>query len=171
MKRLAWMLPAAMLTVLPPKTCQAQEIVPNTITPPLSFCFGKTSHCVLPDLNLSTISYDLVLKKWDGAVSTVGIGYMLLFYSTEPWASGLAAHVAGHFGQSGPNYLAVTPTIIVARYIEIGFTLKLADGSIGRSITLGLGAGLDLLTGRTMATRLSETRASAKNTTPVRYPP
>lgn len=137
----------------------AQAQTPNDVAPPISFCIGQTATCVMPDLNLQAVNYDLTAKKWSGGVTVIGVGYELLFYSDQPWASGIALHGAGQFTQTGPSYFALTPTLVVAKYFEIGGTFALMDGSIGKSITLGLGVPWDLLTGRTMAARMAAARA------------
>lgn len=137
-----------------PRPSSAQSPVPNSVAPPLSFCLGKSAHCVMPDFNLSTVNYDLRAKKWDAGVTSIGAGYVLLFYADQPWASGLALHVGGRFGQSGPNYLALTPTLVVCRYFEAGTTVKLVDGGVDYYLTFGLGLAFDLMTGRTIPERL-----------------
>jgi len=141
----------------PPSTSRAQT--PNAVAPSASFCLGESAHCVMPDINLSTINYDLKAKKWDAGVTGVSAGYMLLFYSDRPWASGIAVHVGGKFGQSGPNYFAATPTLVFCRYFEGGVTIKLIDGGVDTLVTLGVGFAWDFLTGQTMPARL---QAAAK---------
>lgn len=176
------LLPISLLALMMlPSTAHSQETAPAVLTPPISFCIGRTSHCVMPDLNLNTVNYDLTTKKWDAGVTTVGVGYALIFYSDQPWGSGIAVHGAGQWNQkSSPSYFALIPTVVLARYFEIGFGLKFMDGSIGKSLTLGLGAGLDLLTGKTMATRFEEAKITpstpsapppASPTTPPTSPP
>jgi len=150
--------------------CTAQDVVPSTVAPPISFCVGNTTHCVMPDLNVSTINYDLGAKKWDAGVTTIGVGYELLFYSTEAWASGVALHAAGQWSQSKPSYFALIPTLVLAKYFEVGARFSLMDGSTGKAMTFGLGAGLDLLSGKTMSARVSESRA-AQHSTPSMVSP
>jgi hypothetical protein len=137
------------------------QITPNSVAPPISFCIGQTTTCVMPDFNLQVVNYDLTTKKWSGGVTAIGAGYELLFFSDQPWASGIALHGAGQFTQAGPNYFAITPTVVVAKYFEIGGTFTLMDGSIGKSITLGLGIPFDVVTGATMQTRLANARRAA----------
>jgi hypothetical protein len=97
---------ASLLTVFLSLPYGAHEITPNTTSPPLSFCLGKTPHCMMPDLIVNAVNYDLAAHKWDtGATS-------------------------------------------------IGTILELMDDSFIRSITLGLRAPLDLLTGETMSSRI-----------------
>jgi hypothetical protein len=126
---------------------------PSSISPVLSFCIGITFHCVLPDLNLMAVNYDLSTKKWDGQVQSVGLGYALLFYSDKPYASGVALHGAGQFKDSGPKYFSIIPTLVFARYFEVGATFQLADGAINKWLTLGVGFQSDVLSGRPMASR------------------
>lgn len=139
-------------------TAQAQ-ITPNSVAPDISFCFGKTATCVMPDLNISVVNYDLVEQKWTSGVTTIGLGYQLLFFADQSWASGIAVHGAGQFAQQGASYFAVTPTLVLAKYFEAGATFSFRDGSIGKSITLGLGVPWDLATGRTMSARMAAARA------------
>ena len=115
----------------------------------------------MPDFNLSTVNYDFSSKKWAEGVVGVGAGYMLLFWSTSPLASGVALHGAGQFGQGQPSYFALTPTLVLARYFEAGATIKLADGNnTSVQLTLGLGIAWDLLTGRTMGERLTDAKVA-----------
>jgi hypothetical protein len=133
-------------------------ISPNLLAPPISFCFVQSTTCVMPDFALSVVNYDLGAKKWTGEVQTVGVGYMLLFASDQPYASGIAIHGAGQFQQSGPKYFALLPTLVLARYFEVGATFQFADGAINKFITLGLGFGFDLVSGGTMGSRLQAAR-------------
>ena len=128
--------------------------IPNLLAPPISFCFGQSTTCVMPDFTLSVVSYDLDAKKWTGEIQTIAVGYMLLFAADQPYASGIAIHGGGQFQQSGPKYFTLIPTLVIARYLEVGAAFQFADGSIGKFITLGLGAGFDLITGATMGERL-----------------
>ncbi|HVP24125.1 MAG TPA: hypothetical protein VMS77_09475 [Conexivisphaerales archaeon] len=157
---LALIVALTLLSVSTPRTCVAQDIIPNMVAPPISFCIGQTTHCVMPDFNVNTVNYDLGAKKWDAGITTIGVGYALLFYSTEAWASGLAVHAAGQWSQSKPSYFAIIPTLVIAKYFEVGAKFSFMDGSIGKAITLGLGASLDVLTGQTMRARLSSARAA-----------
>lgn len=138
------------------------DLALDDVAPPLSFCFGKTSICVMPDLNLSTVNYDLDAKKWDAGVTSVGVGYMLLFASDRPYASGIALHGAGQWSQTGPSYFALVPTVVLAKYFEVGVRLSFMDGSIGKYLTLGLGANADVimswLTGKNIRERLAAKR-------------
>lgn len=144
----------------------AQAQTPNAVAPTMSFCLGESTHCVMPDFNVSAINYDLRKKKWDGGVTSVGAGYMLLFYSDQPWASGIAVHVGGKFSQSEPNYFALTPTLVACRYFEAGVTIKLVDGGVDTLVTLGVGLAWDFLTGRTMPTRLKASRTQSQGARP-----
>ena len=141
----------------------ARAQTPNDVAPPISFCIGQTATCVMPDFNIQAINYDLTAKKWVGGVTTIGIGYELLFYSDQPWASGFALHGAGQFAQSGstgPSFFAITPTIVLLRYFELGATFSLMDGSIGKSITGGLGIPFDIVTGQAMHVRIATMRGA-----------
>ena len=47
----------------------------DDVSPRLSFCLGKSDHCVMPDFNLSTVNYDLSSKKWQGGVTSSALPY------------------------------------------------------------------------------------------------
>jgi hypothetical protein len=115
---------------------------------------------VLPDLGTSAVSYDLRAKRWDAGASSLGVGYALLFWSDRPWAPGVALHASGRWGQAG-SHLDLAPTIVVLRYLHAGATYRLSDGGGGWYLTLGAGASLDLLSGRTMRERLADARVAA----------
>ncbi len=124
----------------------AAEPIPSDAAPPISFCLGQTFHCVVPDFNLNTVSYDLGSKKWKAGVTQVGVGYALLFYSDQPWSSGVALHAAGQWSQGQPSYFAVTPTLVFAKFFEVGATFVFLDGAIEKDLTLGLSANFEVLT-------------------------
>jgi hypothetical protein len=143
-------------------TARAAEPTPSDVAPPISFCLGKSFHCVLPDFNLHTAVYDLEAKKWKTGVSTVAVGYMLLFYSDQPWGSGVAVHAAGQWDQGQPSYFAIEPTMVFAKYFELGFSFVFLDGAIEKNLVIGLSANAELfmrlLTGKSLPTRLSEAK-------------
>jgi hypothetical protein len=150
-----------------PSPTQA-EVTPDTVAPPLSFCIGKTTTCVMPDFNLSTVNYDLKAKKWEVGTTTFGIGYMLLLASDRPYASGVAVHIAGQWSQSTPSYLALAPTLVLAKYFEVGATVRLMDGGVDTVLSFGLGANSDtlvaLLTDKNLGDRLRTARLQAGET-------
>lgn len=152
------------LALARPSQAQAQ-VTPDRVAPPLSFCIGETSACVMPDFNLTTINYDLAAKKWQAGTTSLGIGYMLLLASDKPYASGVAVHVAGQWSQSQPSYLALAPTLVLLKYFELGATWNLMDGGDKWYITFGLGANADtlmaLLTGKNLNDRLRAARLTA----------
>jgi len=156
MKRslLSSLLSAATLALLLLPASRGSAQTPSDLAPALSFCFGESTHCVMPDFNLSTVSYDLDAKKWATGVARFGAGYALLFYSDQPWSFGVSAHFAGQLSQSEANYLAVMPSVVVARYLHVGTTLTIADGYFGKALSIGVGAPLDLLSGKTMGERV-----------------
>jgi len=147
-------------SVTPRSQSQLADPSADDVSPRLSTCLGRTTHCVMPDFDLGAVSYDFGAKKWQGGVTSIGVGYMLLFWSTSPLASGVALHGAGQFSQGQPSYFALTPTLVLARYFEAGCTLELADGGFSAQLTLGLGVAWDLLTGKTMGERLTSARAA-----------
>jgi len=140
----------------------AAEPVPSDVAPPLSFCLGETYHCVLLDLNLQSVNYDLSTKKWQSGVKTLSAGYVLMFYSNEPWGFGPALHGEGQWSQGEPSSFGLTATGVFFRYFEVGVTFVLLDGKIDKYLTLGLSANLEhltrILTGKSMLVRLEEER-------------
>jgi hypothetical protein len=148
-----------------PATVSATEKsqpTPSDVAPPISFCIGQTFNCVLPDFNLNTVSYDLDLKQWKAGVNTVAVGYMFLYASDRPWASGVALHGAGQWSQGAPSYFAVVPTLVVAKYFEVGMSFVFLNGRVEKDVTLGLSANaevlMSLVTGKTMQGRLQAAR-------------
>jgi hypothetical protein len=135
---------------------------PSDVAPPISFCIGQTFNCVLPDFNLNTVSYDLGLAQWKAGVTTVAVGYMFLYASDKPWASGVALHGAGQWSQGAPSFFAIVPTLVVAKYFEIGMSFVFLNGRIEKDVTLGLSANAEILmaviTGKTMPVRLQVAR-------------
>lgn len=140
----------------------ADEPTPSDVAPPISFCLGGTFHCVMPDFNISTVNYDLDAKKWKAGVTSVAVGYMLVFYSDQPWGSGFALHGAGQWSQGQPSYFAIVPTIVLAKYFEVGMSFIFLDGAVEKNLTLGLSANaelfMQLFTGKSVSTRLGEAR-------------
>ncbi len=138
------------------------EVTPSTVAPPISFCIGTSYNCVLPDFNLNTVSYDLDAKKWKAGVTSLAVGYMFLFASDQPWASGFALHGAGQWSQGQPSYFAIVPTVVIAKYFEVGMSFAFMDGAIEKNVTLGLSANAELLmqlvTGKTHSARVLEAR-------------
>jgi hypothetical protein len=136
----------------------AAGVVPDDVSPPLSFCIGETTHCVLPDLGLRAASYDLSARRWeDAGVSDLGAGYALILWSDQPWAPGVAVHASGRWGRSG-SHLDLVPTLVLLRYVHVGATARIGDGGVRFYLTLGAGATLDLLSGRTMRERIVDAR-------------
>lgn len=135
---------------------------PSDVAPPLSFCIGQSFNCVLPDFNLNTVSYDLGAKQWKAGVTSIAVGYMFLYASDQPWASGVALHGAGQWSQGAPSYFAFVPTLVLAKYFEAGMSFVFLNGSIEKDITLGLSANAEILmgwiTGKTMPVRLQAAR-------------
>ena len=149
-------------TLLMSQPVTAAEPTPSSVSPTLSFCFGKTFHCVIPDCNVAAVSYDVSAKKWVGEAESLGAGWALLFYSDQPWSSGIALHGSAQFKEGGPKYLNLVPTLVIARYFEAGVKIQLADGSIGRWLTFGLGGQIDVLSGRSMADRYKDAVLATK---------
>jgi hypothetical protein len=144
-------------------TAKADTPNANSVSPVLSFCLGQSNTCVMPDFGLSTVSYDLDAKKWAGGVQSIGVGYMLLFASDQPWASGIAVHGSFNFSQTEPSFFAPTVTAVLLRYFEVGATFRFMDGAIGKYLTLGANVPFDTLTGKTIPLRMAEARAKAEN--------
>jgi hypothetical protein len=143
-------------------TALAAEPTPSDVAPPISFCIGQTFNCGLPDFNLNTVSYDLGLAQWKAGVTTVAVGYMFLYASDKPWASGAALHGAGQWSQGAPSYFALVPTLVFAKYFEVGMSFVFLNGRIEKDVTLGLSANAEnlmtLVTGKTMSVRLQAAR-------------
>lgn len=144
----------------------AEDPVPNDVAPPLSFCVGRTYHCMFPDMNLSAVNYDLSAKKWQTGVKTIAIGYEFIFYSDKPWGFGPAVHGTGQWGQAD-SFLAITTTAVLLRYFEVGATFVLLDGKVDKFLTFGIAADADiltrLLTGMSMPARLEQLRRTRQN--------
>ena len=143
----------------------ARAQTPSDVAPPLSFCFGATTTCVVPDSGLQAVNYDLIHKQWSGGITGAGIGYALLYKSETPYASGVSVHVTFNFNQAAPSFLAPTFAVVVAHYLEAGYTPVFYDGRIGQQITLMVGLNAEtltaLLTGKRLDARLAEARAAA----------
>jgi hypothetical protein len=152
------------LTLAKPTPARAQ-VTPDKVAPPLSFCIGDTATCGMPDFNLSTVNYNLKTKKWETGTTTFGAGYMLLLASDQPYASGVALHVTGQWSQSTPSYLALAPTLVLAKYFEAGVTVRLMDGGVDTVLSFGVGVNADtlltLLTGKNLNDRLRNARLQA----------
>ena len=160
-------LPVALLilagSLLWGSTARAQT--PSDVAPPLSFCFGASTTCVVPDSGLQAVTYDLTAKKWNGGIQAAGIGWALLYKSETPYASGVSVHATFNFSQSGPSFLAPTFAVVVAHWFEAGYTPVFYDGRIGQQITLMVGLNAEtltkLLTGKNMGQRLSAARLAS----------
>ena len=125
---------------------QAAEPTPSDAAPPISFCIGQSFNCVVPDFNLNAVNYDLGAKKWKAGITTIAVGYAFLYASDQPWSSGIALHGAGSFNQGTPSYFALTPTIVIAKYFEVGASFIFLDGAIEKDLTLGLSLNAEVLT-------------------------
>jgi hypothetical protein len=121
--------------LLAPARAHAQTVTPNDVMPPLSYCFGGSTTCLVEDLGLTAVNYDAVNKKWSGT-SSAGFGYALLWASDTPYASGFSVHATFNFTQSGPSFLAPTFAAVAFHFFEAGYTPVFYDGSIGHQITL-----------------------------------
>lgn len=163
------LLPAALtaLALLASPGAGAQDPTPDSVAPPLSFCFGKTATCVLPDVGLQVVNYDLDAKKWSGGVKKLDLGYALLFAADESYGSGVALHFSFSLGQAVPNYFAPTLTLVLARYFQFGATFELGDGYLKKALTVGSSVPTDLLSGSTLYSRLlAARRVRAAETSP-----
>ena len=157
---------AGILLMLLCSSALAQTPTPNDVAPPLSFCFGATTTCVVEDFNLQMINYDLIAKQWSGGITAAGIGYALLYRSDTPYASGAAVHVAFNFDQGSPSYFAPTFSAVFCHWFEAGYTPVFYDGHIGQKITLMVGLNAEqvmtMLTGKRLGQRLAAKIASAE---------
>jgi hypothetical protein len=134
-------------TLLWPFTARSAEPTPSDESPPISFCFGTSFNCVVPDFNLNTVAYDLGTKQWKAGVTTVAVGYMFLYASDQPWSSGCALHAAGQWSQGQPSYFALVPSLVIAKYFELGMSFIFLNGSIEKDMVLGLSANAENLVG------------------------
>ena len=137
-------------------------LVANDVAPPLSFCFGASTTCVVEDFGLQAVNYDLTAKKWSGGIQAAGFGYALLFASDQPYASGFSVHATFNFSQAAPSFLAPTFAVVVAHWFEFGYTPVFYDGSIGQQLTLMIGLNAEELTSLVTGKRLGARLAAAK---------
>jgi hypothetical protein len=138
---------------------------PNDVAPPLSFCFGSSTTCVMPDSGLQAVNYDLLNKKWSGGITGVGVGYALLFATDKAYASGVSVHATFNFSQEAPSFFAPTFAFVAAHYFEAGYTPVFYDGRIGQQITLMFGINAESImsryTGKNMDQRLAAARLAS----------
>jgi hypothetical protein len=158
MKKLTLASLATALSLLASPPARADGPTPSSVAPPISFCIGQTTHCVMPDFGISVVNYDLVAKKWSGGIQKISAGYQLLFYSDQPYGSGVAVHVSFDVSQQSSNYVSPSFMVVLMRYFEAGYTPTFMDGRVGHALTLGTNVPLDLLSGTTMADRLRAAR-------------
>jgi hypothetical protein len=129
-----------------PQRGEPAPVTPSTASPPLSFCISETTICVVPDVGLQTVSYDLKAKKWQGGVTAMAAGWALLFASNAPYASGVAVHASFNFGQAAPSFFAPTFSFVICRWFEAGYTPVFMDGQIGQQLTFGVNVNAEALT-------------------------
>jgi hypothetical protein len=171
MKRLLFAITLFALTLMP-LAARAQtptpDPTPTTVAPPLSFCIGAGFTCVVPDIGLQTINYDLKAKQWSGGITSVAAGYALLFASDKPYASGVAIHASFDFSQAKPSFFAPTFSLVAFHYFEAGYTPVFMNGQIGQQLTLGVNlnaeAIVSLFTGQNIAQRFATAKAFARAT-------
>lgn len=157
--------------VLGPPSARGDEPVPDSFAPPLSFCIGKSATCVLTDLGLPVVNYDLDAKKWGGGVRRLTAGYALLFAADEVYASGIAGHLSFSLDQAVPDYVAPTFMFVLARYFEFGATFELGDGYFKKYLTAGTSVPFELMAGSTFSSRLLAARRSSATTDELPAPP
>ena len=133
-------------TLLLSSPAQAAEPTPSEAAPPISFCFGTSFNCVVPDFNVNTVAYDLGAKQWKAGITNIAVGYMFLYASDQPWSSGFAIHGAGQWSQGQPSYFAIVPTLVIAKYFEVGVSFIFLNGSIEKDLVLGLSANAEIIT-------------------------
>ena len=153
--------------ILVPSPARAADPTTSDAAPPISFCIGQTFNCVVPDFSLNTVNYDLGAKQWKAGVTSIAIGYAFLYASDQAWSSGVALHGAGSFNQGTPSYFAITPTLVIAKYFEVGASFIFLDGSIEKDLTLGLSINAETLTswlsGKSIAARYQTRLAAARS--------
>ena len=140
-----------------PKAVTATETTFDSVSPPLSVCFGQTATCIVPDFGLQTVNYDLKTKAWSGGITQLAAGWALLFANDKPYASGLAIHASFNFDQKTPSFFAPTFALVSFHWFEIGYTPVFMDGQIGQRLTLGANLNAEsitaLLTGQNLEAR------------------
>ena len=147
---------------------QTPAPTPSDVAPPLSFCIGTGFTCVVPDVGLKNINYDLKAKQWAGGITGVAAGYALLFASDKPYASGVAIHASFDFSQTVPSYFAPTFSLVAFHWFEAGYTPVFMNGQIGQQLTLGVNLNAEaiasLFTGQNISQRLTTAKAFARAT-------
>jgi hypothetical protein len=118
----------------------------SDVAPPLSFCIGQTTTCVMPDFGLQSVNYDLKAKAWSGGITNIAAGYALLFASDQPYASGFAVHASFNFDQKAPSFFAPTFALVGFHWFEVGYTPVFMDGQIGQRLTLGVNLNAEAIT-------------------------
>jgi hypothetical protein len=177
MRRQLFFILTALFIAVPAFAQTPTPITYNDAAPPLSFCLGQSTTCVMPDFGLQTVNYDLKAKAWSGGVQTLAVGYALLFASNQPYASGVALHASFNFDQKTPSYFAPTFAFVGFHWFEIGYTPVFLDGQIGQKLTLGVNLTAEaitaLLTGQSLDARkmaLVQKRAAAEATKSLEPP-
>ena len=64
---------------------------------------------------------------------------------TSPGRRVVALHGAGSFNQGTPSYFALTPTIVIAKYFEVGASFIFLNGAIEKDLTLGFSFNAETL--------------------------
>jgi hypothetical protein len=90
---------------------------------------------------------------WEGCASTSSV-------TPDPATS--TATCKDQWDQGSPSYFALVPTLVFAKYFEVGMSFAFKDGSIEKYITIGLSANAEnltaLVTGKTISTRLQSAK-------------
>lgn len=146
----------ALFTFVPVPASAEDAPTTTTAAPPISFCINDSFTCVTPDFYTKFANYDLRDKKWVAGVSEIGVGYSLLFFSDQPYASGVALHGAFDLSQITPSYLSLVPTVVIAKYFEVGVNITFLDGDIKYYLTAGVAGNFEGLTSLVTGKNLGE---------------
>jgi len=128
----------------------------DSIVPRLTKCWGTT--CVTPAAAVDAVLFDLQAKKWQGGVTNLGGGVALLFAADTPWASGISARVTGVLSQTGPSFAMPSIGVVVARYIEVAYSRRFAEGPDTDYVSLAGVVPFDLFTKATIPERAQAAR-------------
>lgn len=135
----------------------------DDIAPKVTKCWGST--CIMPDAAVNAVLFDLSTKKWEAGTVSLGAGLALLFAADQAYASGITAHLTGVLSQEAGKASFAMPTVgvIVARYFEVGYSYRFADGGPNASyISVAGNIPWDVFTKATLPQRATAARLQAR---------
>ena len=130
------------------------DIVLDNIVPQLTKCWGTT--CVMPDASVNATLFNIKSKQWEVGTTSLGAGLALLFAADSAYSSGIALDVTGVLTQrTGASSFAMpTVGLILARYLKIGYSYRIASGEPNSSyISVAGNLPWDVFTTATIPTR------------------